>query len=79
VNEPEDLPPTTTVRITVDRTICGSTAFCEQVAPELFDLSGSPDGIPIVRSPVITDPDQVVLAREAATMCPTGAIEVTEE
>lgn len=77
-DEAEQAPPesgteleTGVVTVSIDRGRCMGSANCLYWAPAVFDLDV--EGIAIVIGPVDEIDDR---ARQAATMCPTGAISI---
>jgi ferredoxin len=62
--------------VVIDRTLCGSTGYCQRVAPEIFDLDAGEDGTPRVLVEMLRTPEQMEAAADAQSMCPTGAIEI---
>lgn len=62
----------TKYRIEIDRSICSGFGACEELAPDLFEVSA--DGIAAARSAVTDDPG----ALQAMDECPMGAITVVE-
>lgn len=65
------------MRISADRDVCIGAGNCVLTAPELFD-QGEDDGV-VVLLRANPDQEQSVAAREAAALCPSGAITLTEE
>ena len=63
------------MKITVDRDRCVGSAYCQRIAPGVFDLGD--DGIAIVLTADVAGP-QAAAAREAEADCPSMAI-VAEE
>jgi ferredoxin len=57
------------VRITVDTDRCVGSAYCQRIAPALFDLGD--DGFAVVLDAEVTDAGA---AREAEAACPAMAI-----
>jgi ferredoxin len=57
------------VRITVDTDRCVGSAYCQRIAPALFDLGD--DGFAVVLDAEVTD---AAAAREAEAACPAMAI-----
>lgn len=64
------------MRIVVDRDRCCGAGTCVLTVPEVFDQDDA-DGLVVLRRP---DPPAEVAdqVREAADLCPTGAIELVE-
>jgi ferredoxin len=67
----------TELEVSVDAELCAASAMCKRVAPQVFDLPDDADTA-IVLMPVVSDPEQVALAREAEESCPTQAILIAE-
>jgi ferredoxin len=66
-----------TVRVTADQDRCCGSGMCALTAPELFDQRDE-DGIVVVLQP--TPPaDLHAAAKEAESLCPSGAIRVLEQ
>jgi ferredoxin len=65
------------MKITVDRERCVASGQCVLAAAALFDQDES-EGVVILLNDE-PNPDQYDAARLAAQMCPSSAIEVTEE
>jgi ferredoxin len=63
------------MKITVDRDRCVGSAYCQRIAPTLFDLGD--DGIAVVLAADATGP-QAAAAREAEADCPSMAISTGE-
>jgi ferredoxin len=63
------------VRITVDTDRCVGSAYCQRIAPALFDLGD--DGLAVVLEPDVTDAGAPA-AREAEATCPAMAISIVE-
>jgi ferredoxin len=61
------------MRVTVDYDMCASTGACAQVAPEVFEVRS--DGYLYVLQDEPGD-ELAVKVRQAAELCPTGAITV---
>ncbi|MFG3257535.1 ferredoxin [Streptomyces sp. NPDC048172] len=63
------------VRVTADRDVCVGAGLCALTAPEVFDQDD--DGVVTV---LLTEPDGETgaAALEAAALCPSGAVRVTE-
>ncbi|GAB2755270.1 ferredoxin [Amycolatopsis magusensis] len=64
------------MKITIDRDRCCGAGQCVLAAPDVFDQDDE-EGLVIVlqESPA---PEQHQAVREAASVCPTATIEVTE-
>ena len=65
------------MKVTVDEAKCCGAGQCVLIAPEVFDQRED-DGVVLLLEPE-PGADQHVLVREAAAVCPTGTIEVSEE
>ena len=63
------------MKITVDRDRCVGSAYCQRIAPALFDLGD--DGVAVVQDADVTGP-QAAAAREAEADCPSMAISTGE-
>jgi ferredoxin len=63
------------VRITVDPDRCVGSAYCQRIAPALFDLGDN--GLAFVVETGVTDADAGT-AREAEASCPSMAISVRQ-
>jgi ferredoxin len=63
------------LKITVDPDRCVGSAYCQRIAPALFDLGD--DGFAVVLDAEVTDADAAD-AREAETACPAMAIALLE-
>jgi len=61
------------VRIAVDTDRCVGSAYCQRIAPAMFDLGD--DGLAIVLEPDVTD-EGAPAAREAESACPAMAISI---
>lgn len=64
------------MRIVVDRDLCVGSGQCVRLAPELFDLSET-DGLVLLRG-TPPEPDLPEHVREAALLCPTGALSLAD-
>ncbi|GAA2985738.1 ferredoxin [Streptosporangium longisporum] len=62
--------------ITVDTTLCCGAGQCVLLAPDVFD-QGEDDGIVVLLDPAPAGPLHAAV-REAAAVCPTGAISLRE-
>jgi ferredoxin len=61
------------IALYLDKQTCAATQTCVNLAPRLFRYD--PDkGHSEVVCEVVEDPDQILLAREAAENCPTASI-----
>jgi ferredoxin len=63
------------MKITVDPDRCVGSAYCQRIAPAIFDLGD--DGIAVVLDGDVAGP-QAAAAREAEADCPSMAISVEE-
>jgi ferredoxin len=61
------------MKITVDRDRCVGSAYCQRIAPGVFDLGD--DGIAVVLDADVTGP-QTAAVREAEAECPSMAISI---
>ena len=61
------------MRIAVDTDRCVGSAYCQRIAPAMFDLGD--DGLAIVLEPDVTD-EGAPAAREAESACPAMAISI---
>lgn len=61
------------MRITVDTDRCVGSAYCQRIAPALFDLGD--DGFAVVLDAEVTDAGA---AREAEAACPAMAISLLQ-
>jgi ferredoxin len=64
------------MRVTVDEDKCCGAGQCALIAPEVFDQRDD-DRIVVLLEPVPAEPHHAVV-REAAAVCPTSAIELSE-
>ncbi|OPC79524.1 ferredoxin-1 [Embleya scabrispora] len=64
------------MRVSGDRNVCVGAGLCALTAPELFDQDD--DGLVTVLTPH-PEPRAHRAARQAADLCPSGAVRVTEE
>jgi ferredoxin len=64
------------MRIEIARTRCSATGFCAQLAPEVFQLAPEPPTRVIQENLKYQDKE---LYEEAAEMCPTRAILITDD
>jgi ferredoxin len=64
------------MKVTVDRDKCCGAGTCVLVAPDVFD-QGEDDGIVILLNPE-PPADLEAAAREAASVCPAAAIQLSE-
>jgi ferredoxin len=66
------------IALYLNKQTCAATRTCVNLAPHLFRYD--PDkGHSEVVSDVVEDPDQILLAREAAESCPTASITTLSE
>jgi ferredoxin len=63
------------VRITVDTDRCVGSAYCQRIAPTMFDLGD--DGFAVVLEAEVTEAGAPV-ARETEAACPAMAISILE-
>ena len=65
------------MRVRADRTVCVGAGNCVLTVSEVFDQDDT-EGLVVVR---LTHPpaELTELARRAADLCPSGAIEVTDD
>ncbi|MDH6696296.1 ferredoxin [Streptomyces griseoviridis] len=63
------------MKVTGDREVCVGAGLCALTAPEVFDQDD--DGLVTVLAPDPGDGDKAA-AREAAVLCPSGAVRVVE-
>jgi ferredoxin len=63
------------VRVTVDLDMCASTGGCAQTCPEVFEIRDDGYLYVLIEEPPVELHDRV---RDAADLCPTAAIELTE-
>jgi ferredoxin len=63
------------VKVIVDYDICASTGTCMQVCPEVFEVRSDGYLYVLQEEPAAEVQDKV---REAADLCPTGAITLEE-
>lgn len=61
------------MRIAVDTDRCVGSAYCQRIAPGMFDLGD--DGLAVVLDPDVTDA-AAPAAREAESACPAMAISI---
>ncbi|QIS03488.1 ferredoxin [Nocardia brasiliensis] len=64
------------MRVSADRSVCVGAGLCALTAPTVFD-QGEDDGLVRVRA-AAPDADSVAAVREAADICPSGAVSFTE-
>lgn len=65
-----------TMKVTVDEHRCVGAGQCVWVAPKVFDQRAA-DGIVVLLQPN-PGPDDAPYAREAAALCPAGAIRIDD-
>lgn len=67
----------TKVKIIVNRDMCISAASCVAIAPEIFELDSEGKAYPKIAE----TEDEILIqkAKDAASNCPTNAIQVIEE
>ncbi|MCQ4079049.1 (4Fe-4S)-binding protein [Streptomyces sp. RB6PN25] len=63
------------MRVTADREVCVGAGLCALTAPEVFDQDD--DGVVMVLAAEPRDEARAA-AREAGTLCPSGAVRVVE-
>ncbi|GHJ21139.1 MULTISPECIES: ferredoxin [Streptomyces] len=63
------------MRVTADRQVCVGAGLCALTAPEVFDQDD--EGVVTVLAAEPGDQDRAA-AREAGTLCPSGAVRVVE-
>jgi ferredoxin len=63
------------MKVNVDYDVCASTGACMQVCPEVFEVRSDGYLYVLQEEPPAELHDKV---REAAELCPTGAITLTE-
>ena len=61
--------------MTVDLDMCASTGGCAQTCPEVFEIRDDGYLYVLIEEPPVEIQDRV---RDAADLCPTAAIELTE-
>jgi len=64
------------MRVTADRTVCIGAGLCALTAPGVFDQDDD-QGLVTVLNPAPEAADQAAV-REAAGICPSGAVRFTE-
>ena len=60
------------MRVVAGREVCAGSGMCVRTAPRLFDQDDN-DGRVVVLEPEIPRDDEAA-AREAVSLCPTGAL-----
>ncbi|MFG2718956.1 ferredoxin [Streptomyces sp. NPDC048416] len=63
------------MRVTADRNVCVGAGLCALTAPGVFDQND--DGLVDVITPEPA-PAQQAAARQAGSLCPSGAVRVTQ-
>jgi ferredoxin len=63
------------MKVIIDALRCGCSGYCERIAPGVFAL---PEHGPVQLLCEHPDPAQFAAAREARSVCPTGAIRIEE-
>jgi ferredoxin len=63
------------MKVNVDYDVCASTGACMQVCPEVFEVRSDGYLYVLQEEPPVELHDKV---REAADLCPTGAISLDE-
>lgn len=58
------------IQVSIDDELCAASAMCQRIVPDVFDVPDDADWA-LVKMPVVSDPDQIALVREAAEACPT--------
>jgi ferredoxin len=66
-----------TMRVEIDRTRCAMAGECVYNHPWLFAFDD--EDLPVVLVDALTEPQQIKEARQAVTVCPSGAISVFED
>lgn len=64
-------------KIIVNRDLCISAASCVAIAPEIFELDSEGKAYPKISE--TDDPILIQKAKDAASNCPTNAIQVIEQ
>ncbi|WP_424638728.1 ferredoxin [Embleya sp. AB8] len=64
------------MHVSADRTVCVGAGLCALTAPEVFDQDD--DGLVTVLTPTPTEKGRRA-TRQAANLCPSRAIRVTDE
>lgn len=60
------------MRIAVDRSLCQGHGQCQDAAPRAFEVDD--EGLAVVLTPEVTDPEEIRMVEEAADRCPVQAI-----
>jgi ferredoxin len=68
----------TGIHVKVDADMCASSRLCEGIAAAIFAVPDDEDWAHVLL-PVVTDPEQIKLAREARDCCPAEAITLEED
>jgi ferredoxin len=63
------------MRVSVDFDVCASTGACMQVCPEVFEVRGDGYLYILKEEP---EPELHEKVREAADLCPTAAISISD-
>uniref|UniRef100_A0AAU2VE17 Ferredoxin n=1 Tax=Streptomyces sp. NBC_00003 TaxID=2903608 RepID=A0AAU2VE17_9ACTN len=63
------------MRVSADRNVCVGAGLCALTAPGVFDQDD--DGLVDVLTPD-PDPNQHPAARQAGSLCPSGAVRISE-
>ncbi|MEB3051411.1 ferredoxin [Mycolicibacter sp. MYC123] len=65
------------MKVTADQNICASSGQCVAIAPRVFDQRDE-DGVVVLLDE--NPPEELAAAvRQAAAVCPSGAIKIVEE
>jgi len=64
------------LKVWVDKNLCIACGACIAVAPEVFKWGS--DGKSEAIKEILEDPELINKAKEAASICPTGAIKTEE-
>ncbi len=64
------------MRVTADRDVCVGAGMCVLTAPEVFDQDE--DGLVKLVRPTPDEGEEEAVAREAVSLCPSGAIQIAE-
>jgi ferredoxin len=73
------------LRVTIDKPLCGGTGLCAEICPSIFGQDADyiafvmKDGVRAGDEDVAVAPEQVAVVREAAELCPTGAVVLSDE
>lgn len=63
------------MRVSADRNVCVGAGLCALTAPGVFDQDD--EGLVDVLTPD-PDPNQRTAARQAGSLCPSGAVRISE-